>query len=309
MIKSQDDNTNTQTKSTTEKAPAFQFYPKDFLTDGKVLCMSNEVVGMYIKLLSIDWLEDGFPRDLILKLAGFEWYAEYLEVREDFKEIEAQLAECFVAHPTKPGVITNPRLQKERQRQQERRIERSAAGKKGALIKESKRLQDEAELEHSLSLASAKSSSSSSSSSSFASSNKSILTREVVCEIAPPAAEPKIEKPEKIKKPLVAPFAHVRLTSEEVAKVKALHPDKAMREYYYKAIDDWFDANPKKRSRDCYRTILAWIRRDKVEGKGWFTPKKQPYVNERPQRQGFTPNAVEGELLSIYARQGKPKDI
>lgn len=104
-----------------------------------------------------------------------------------------------------------------------------------------------------------------------------------MCDLAPPPLV--LEKPKKIEKPVVPPFTHVRMTPEELEKVKAAHPDKAMRGYYYRAIDDWFDANPKKRGRDCYRTILAWIRRDKVEARGWFTPKKIPFQNEMARRE------------------------
>lgn len=166
MNNSQSDNNNNSGMTQREKAPAFQFYPKDFLTDGKVLCMSNEVVGMYIKLLAIDWLEDGIPAGLFLKLTGFEWFNENCELRGDSEAIEAQLADCFIPHPTIPGRVTNPRLLKERQKQAERREERSKAGKNGAEAKKSKRLSAEAELKLSLSKAQAKSSSSSSSSSS-----------------------------------------------------------------------------------------------------------------------------------------------
>lgn len=44
-----------------DKAPAFQFYPKDFLTDEKVVRMSNTEVGIYIRLLSYCWLEGTLP--------------------------------------------------------------------------------------------------------------------------------------------------------------------------------------------------------------------------------------------------------
>lgn len=105
-----------------EKSPAFQFYPKDFLTDIKVILMSAEARGGYITLLCIDWLEDGFRADSLSKLAG---------LKEDSSAI-AQLSECFMAHPSKQGFVTNPRLQKERAKQKDFSKERAAAGKKGA---------------------------------------------------------------------------------------------------------------------------------------------------------------------------------
>ena len=128
-------------------------------------------------------------------------------------------------------------------------------------------------------------------------------------QVAPPALESKVEKPKKAEKPVVPPFTHVRMSPEEVARFKAEYPDKAMREYYYQSVDDYLDNNPKKRGRDCNRTLRAFIRSDKAAQKGWFTPKRGPYVNERPGRQPFSPNGTEKELLSIYARQGKPNGI
>ena len=46
-----------------EKAPAFQFYPKDFLTDERVGLMSHAERGIYITLLSMCWLEHSLPAD------------------------------------------------------------------------------------------------------------------------------------------------------------------------------------------------------------------------------------------------------
>jgi len=43
------------------KAPAFQFYASDFLSDLKVATMSMAERGVYITLLSYAWLEEGLP--------------------------------------------------------------------------------------------------------------------------------------------------------------------------------------------------------------------------------------------------------
>lgn len=115
-----------------EKAPAFQFYPKDFLTDDKVMEMSAEVRGMYITLLCVDWLNDGFYSSAILKLGGFDWVDHDGALRGDSDVIKNQLLDCFEPHPTKEGFVTNPKLKKIRAEQLERREERIASGKKGA---------------------------------------------------------------------------------------------------------------------------------------------------------------------------------
>lgn len=114
------------------KSPAFQFYPKDFLTDDKVIEMSAEVRGYYVDLLCIDWLNDGFYSSAILKLCHFEWYRYDGTLRDDSKDVEAQLLACFGPHPTKEGFVTNSRLRKERLGQIERSQERAVSGKKGA---------------------------------------------------------------------------------------------------------------------------------------------------------------------------------
>lgn len=133
-------------------------------------------------------------------------------------------------------------------------------------------------------------------------------------EASAPPPEPEKKKgkkrtPKENTKPLVSGFTHIRMDPNEVQSLRLKYPDKEMRRFYYQAVDDYHEFNPGERHKDCKRRIEAFIRMDKAACKGWFSPKKAPWVNERPQRQGFTPNAVEGELLSIYARQGKPKDI
>lgn len=124
------------------KSPAFQFYPKDFLTDEKVIVMHPEVKGYYICLLCIDWLSDGFPANQMAALALFQYHDHHGNFREDdmISIAIAQLSECFIAHPSKSGFITNPKLQKIRKEQQENRKERSASGKKGAKARWNKEL-------------------------------------------------------------------------------------------------------------------------------------------------------------------------
>lgn len=46
-----------------EKSPAFQFYPKDWLSDGRVRAMGHEARGIYIDLLAIYWNDGGLPSD------------------------------------------------------------------------------------------------------------------------------------------------------------------------------------------------------------------------------------------------------
>lgn len=161
-----------------EKSPAFQFYPKDFLTDGKVICMSAEEVGYYIKLLCIDWLEDGFPKDCLLRLVGYDFYDDVDDDgNKKSSKILATLETCFVNHPIKHGFLTNPRLQKERKKQHDRSVVASVNGANGGKSKQRNRLHEVANarvlLRNSSSKSVANSSSSSSSSTPVTSSLRS----------------------------------------------------------------------------------------------------------------------------------------
>jgi len=82
------------------KSPAFQFYPKDFLSDINVVSMNMEERGIYITLLSICWIEDGIPIDSPL-------VSNWLKTGSPLKE-------CFYE---KDGKLRNRRLDKERKKQ------------------------------------------------------------------------------------------------------------------------------------------------------------------------------------------------
>lgn len=50
-------------KNTKEKSPAYQWYPKDVLSDGKVTKMTSAQEGAYRRLLDFCWLEGFLPND------------------------------------------------------------------------------------------------------------------------------------------------------------------------------------------------------------------------------------------------------
>ena len=122
-----------------EKSPAFQFYPKDVLSDNEAMAMPNEAFGMYIKLLCLDWINDGIPKDtkVIMRLAGFDW-SDFQGNPRSANEYEVCLSHIksrFAPHPEKPGFVTNPRLFRERVKQKAFHEERSSSGKEGARVK------------------------------------------------------------------------------------------------------------------------------------------------------------------------------
>lgn len=107
-----------------ERAPAFQFYPQDWLACDKVAEMTLEEEGVYIRLLCYCWTVGSIPADpeRCARLAG--------------KGCSAQTAtsvqRAFNACSTDPQRLVHKRLEKERTKQAERREQQSEAGKRSA---------------------------------------------------------------------------------------------------------------------------------------------------------------------------------
>ena len=93
------------------QAPAFQFYPKDFLASSKVQRMSLAEVGAYTLLLSHAWLDGSLPPDLptLARLCRCSTPAFTRMWR-------AVLYECFQAR--EDGRLTNKRLEEVRAAQE-----------------------------------------------------------------------------------------------------------------------------------------------------------------------------------------------
>lgn len=92
------------------RPPAFQFYPKDFLSDENVRVMSLQERGAYITLLSVCWIEGSLPssQEKLSRLVGVSVSA--------FRKIWPALEVCF--RPDGDRLI-HPRLQRERDKQTE----------------------------------------------------------------------------------------------------------------------------------------------------------------------------------------------
>lgn len=108
-----------------EKVPAFQFYPKDFLTDAKVVLMSNTEIGVYMRLLCFCWLEGDLPLEMesLAKMARmplkqFTKFWENTVVRQCFTVVD--------------GRMRQGRLDAERQKQTEFKRRQSDKGKASA---------------------------------------------------------------------------------------------------------------------------------------------------------------------------------
>lgn len=110
------------TKRTT--SPAFQFYPKDFLTSPRVMAMTPTERGIYITLLCFCWLEGGLKDDVkaLAKLAG-------VPLKQFARIWPHNLEPCF--RLVRNGWRINERLEAERKKQiafRERQAENGARG-------------------------------------------------------------------------------------------------------------------------------------------------------------------------------------
>ena len=104
------------------KSPAFQFYPKDWLSDGPVREMTHEQKGIYADLLSIYWIEEGLPSDLgrLARLTGVP--------ARRFEKLWEPIGRCFRIEGDR---LVQKRLEEEKAKQDAFRKMQSVKGSKG----------------------------------------------------------------------------------------------------------------------------------------------------------------------------------
>ena len=119
-----------------DRSPAFQFYPKDFLSDPNVMMMTNAQVGAYIKLLCVCWQQDTLPNDdeTLAILVG--------ESRTWWKKFGGLIKACFRVRSRK---LIHPRLHNEKQKQKKRREQ----AQRGAKTTNAKRYRNQPSSSHS----------------------------------------------------------------------------------------------------------------------------------------------------------------
>lgn len=111
------------TAEVSDKAPAFQFYPKDWLSDGNVRAMGHEARGIYIDLLSIYWNDGGLPSDL-------KALASRVAVPiKTFQRLWPMIAPCFQVDG---NFIRSKRLDREKVKQSAYRELQRSKGMKSA---------------------------------------------------------------------------------------------------------------------------------------------------------------------------------
>lgn len=110
-------------RSPTRAAPAFQFYPADFVADDKVQPMDATDVGAYLLLLCAQWARGPLPDDQ-------DWLRKTARVApRAWPTVWAVVSPCF--NRTEAGLL-NPRLERERALQVAYREQQRVAGKLGA---------------------------------------------------------------------------------------------------------------------------------------------------------------------------------
>lgn len=111
-----------------EKAPAFQFYAKEFLADANQAGMSLQEAGAYVRLMCVEWNEagKGIP-DSAVKCARMVGATD-----GHMKKMWVTLRRCFREHGSEAGMLIHPRLEKEREKQESYRRRQSDKGRASA---------------------------------------------------------------------------------------------------------------------------------------------------------------------------------
>jgi uncharacterized protein YdaU (DUF1376 family) len=98
-----------------KKPPAFQLYAQDFLTG--VMYLTNEEIGIYIKMLCKQWTDDKIPKKRLGFLTGKDWELFSDELKNKFVDMG--------------DYLINTRLEEERLKHENFKKKQSENGKKG----------------------------------------------------------------------------------------------------------------------------------------------------------------------------------
>lgn len=123
------------------KRPAFQFYPQDFLSDPNVMALTNEQVGIYIKLICFCWMQGSIPSDIqrLAKMCNMNNLPDEERCQHIEKLLEPIIL-CFRKSSISDSQLIHPRLEKEIQKQDDYREKCSEGGKKSQKIQRETRL-------------------------------------------------------------------------------------------------------------------------------------------------------------------------
>lgn len=113
------------------KAPAFQFYPADWMASQRLQMLSLEEEGAYIRLLCYCWNHGSIPADpeKLARLIG----------KGGSTTLARVVATMFQPDGSNPEIMRHERLDLEREKQAQWKEKSSAGGKKSAEIREKNR--------------------------------------------------------------------------------------------------------------------------------------------------------------------------
>jgi uncharacterized protein YdaU (DUF1376 family) len=109
-------------------APAFQFYPSDWLACSEISLLSLEEEGAYIRLLAHCWLHGSIPVDPVL--------AARLIGKGGCTLLASKVLPMFQPDPNDPSKLVHEQLEAERLKQEDWRMKSSKGGKKSAITRE-----------------------------------------------------------------------------------------------------------------------------------------------------------------------------
>lgn len=106
------------------KPPAFQFFPADWLSSQRVQMMTLEEEGAYIRLLCYCWSHGSIPDDpaKIARLLG----------KSVSTDVVTNVQRMFTVRCNDDSALTHERLELERERQKQRKLQTADAGRKSA---------------------------------------------------------------------------------------------------------------------------------------------------------------------------------
>jgi uncharacterized protein YdaU (DUF1376 family) len=108
-----------------KNSPAFQYYPADLLSDPEVMLWDMESVGCYWQMISYLWINGGKVE------VNSDFFCKLFRVnrKKTAEKLWNKIKGKFVIDN---GIAMHKRVLKEMQRQEESRLRRQEAGKKGA---------------------------------------------------------------------------------------------------------------------------------------------------------------------------------
>jgi len=236
----------------TNKSPAFQFYPADFLSDAKTATMSAEEIGIYTLLLCYCWIEGSLPAEqtFLSRLAR-------VQQKKFSRLFSGKISACFI-FDTETNTYRHPRLEKERTKQNAYRLQQSEKGKRSA---EQRLSRGSTAVQHRFNHGSTLLSSSSSTSTTTDSLKEKRDKKEKAAPAAPNGSQASLLPLPKNSKPVKLNFGEegkVLLTAEEHDKLINKYGAETTKSCI-SLLNDHIGSKPKDPYASHYHAIKKWV--------------------------------------------------